>query len=162
MQKHSLLRIEFHSSESNRHIISTNMERKKKDRKALFILQLKSRTDALELVYQHKGEKCHDLLIQIRGKKIGPGLSTLNISCKAFRLSTAFSKPITYGNSIKVTIWEGHISCLALDPPVINQCNENQVIQNVKINRCEKNLLPMLTRCSCNKPLQANVAGTKP
>jgi hypothetical protein len=72
------------------------MERKKKDRKALFILQLKSRTDALELVYQHKGEKCHDLLIQIRGKKIGPGLSTLNISCKAFRLSTAFSKPITY------------------------------------------------------------------
>jgi hypothetical protein len=95
MQKHSLLRIGFHSSES-KHIISTNMERKKKDRKALFILQLKSRTDALELVYQHKGEKCHDLLIQIRGKKIGPGLSTLNISCKAFRLSTAFSKPITY------------------------------------------------------------------
>lgn len=136
MQKHSLLRIGFHSSES-KHIISTNMERKKKDRKALFILQLKSRTDALELVYQHKGEKCHDLLIQIRGKKIGPGLSTLNISCKAFRLSTAFSKPITYGNSIKVTIWEGHISCLALNPP-------------------------MLTRCSCSKPLQANVAGTKP
>lgn len=101
MQKHSLLRIEFHSSESNRHIISTNMESERKDRKALFILQLKSRTDALELVYQHKGEKCHDLLIQIRGKKIGPGLSTLNISCKAFRLSTAFSKPITYGIASK-------------------------------------------------------------
>jgi hypothetical protein len=74
MQKHLLLSIEFHSSESNRHITSTNIQYLKKSIYSIlqmntwneatngWVLLLKSSTDALEPVYQLKDEKCRTLL----------------------------------------------------------------------------------------------------
>lgn len=79
------------------------------------------------------------------------------------------SQPITHGNSIKVAIRKGQICSITLNPPVINQWNVKQVTQNVKIPGCENPFtlvmgvyIPMLTRCSCSRPLKANVAVMKP